>query len=54
MMSRTCISETCSAPSIIDRASPSRRFLAKAECNSLSSLLPVLGLAHEQRGKPFK
>src|SRR6267378_6295808 len=37
MMSRTCISDTCSAPSIIDRASPSRRFLAKAECNSLSS-----------------
>src|SRR5205809_6656487 len=37
MMSRTCISETCSAPSIIDRASPSRRFLAKAECDSLSS-----------------
>src|SRR2546430_3955157 len=37
MMSRTCISETCSAPSIIDRASPSRRFLSKAECSSLSS-----------------
>src|SRR6266540_5345921 len=37
MMSRTCISETCSAPSIIDSASPSRRFLSKAECSSLSS-----------------
>src|SRR6266480_373016 len=37
MMSRTCISETCRAPSIIDRASPSRRFLSKAECSSLSS-----------------
>src|SRR5216117_2634604 len=37
MMSRTCISETCKAPSIIDRASPSRRFLSKAECSSLSS-----------------
>src|SRR5207302_3532708 len=37
MISRTCISETCSAPSIIDRASPSRRFLSNAECRSLSS-----------------
>src|SRR5258706_3055044 len=37
MMSRTCISETCSAPSIIDRASASRRFLSNAECSSLSS-----------------
>src|SRR6266853_3932234 len=43
MMSRTCISETCSAPSIIDRASPSRRFLSKAECSSLSSCLRSSG-----------
>src|SRR6266581_6312603 len=37
IMSRTCISESCSAPSIIDRASASRRFLSNAECSSLSS-----------------
>src|SRR5712691_540220 len=36
-MNLSGVSLTCSAPSIIDRASPSRRFLAKAECSSLSS-----------------
>src|SRR5512146_390085 len=37
MMSRACISETCSTASIIARASASSRFRSNEECSSLIS-----------------
>jgi hypothetical protein len=37
MMSRTCMSETASAPSMMERASASSRLRSKAECSSAIS-----------------